>query len=61
MERYQEFCSKGFEPIYFHATAGPGDRYMTGNMPEYLDIVKLLVRDFFGKAVEELPRRGGPR
>jgi hypothetical protein len=55
LEKFAEFGSKGFEPIYFHGLKS-GDHYMTANMPEqeYLEVVKLLVRDFFRKASEEL-------
>jgi hypothetical protein len=55
LEKLGEFASRGFGPIYFHGLKS-GDHYMTANMtePQYLEIVKLLVRDFFEKATREL-------
>ncbi len=60
LEKFAKFGSKGFEPIYFHGLKS-GDHYMTANMPEpeYLQIAKLLVRDFFSKATDDLKHPTG--
>jgi hypothetical protein len=54
LEKMMELFATGYEPIYYHGTKG--DHYMFGGNEQYLDTVKLMVRDHFAAVEKEFAR-----